>query len=98
MQLANGQKNVGKENFGTADYNVTIFTGACIICSSYYYTNFDPQKVIIVMMRHSIDTIVPMYVMTSTPVVSGPGPVSFGLTSCNKNNHIKELFHKILSI
>lgn len=88
------KENVDKENFGTADYNVTIFTGAC---SSYYYTNFDPQKVIIVMMRHSIDTIVPMYVMTSTPVVSGPGPVSFGLTSCNKNNHITELFHKILN-
>lgn len=77
------QKNVSKENFGTADYSVTIFTGA-LLCSSYYYANFDPQKVIIVMMRHSIDTIVPMYVMTSTPVVSGPGPVSFGLTSCNK--------------
>ena len=26
------KKNVGKENFGTADYNVTIFTGAlCVV-------------------------------------------------------------------
>lgn len=35
----------------------------------------------IVMTRHSIDTMIPIYVMTSTPVVSGPGSASLGSTS-----------------
>lgn len=55
-----------------------------IIVKNKAATNLAPENVNIVITRHSIDTMIPMYVMTSTPVVSGPGSVSLGSTSYKK--------------